>query len=55
LAGYIAPRVTGGDPFKLGERAVRFYDYEISKAESAAINEEQPDQTPESTFITARE
>jgi hypothetical protein len=55
LAGYVAPRVTGGDPFKMGERAVRFYDYEISKAEAAAINEEQPDQPVESSFITARE
>jgi hypothetical protein len=55
LAGYVAPRLTAGDPFKMGERAVRYYDYEISKARASAVNEEQPDVEADSSFITARE
>jgi hypothetical protein len=54
LAAYIAPRVTGGDPTKLGPRALQLYEYEISKAKAAALNEEQPDLQLDSEFITAR-
>lgn len=55
LAAYIAPRLTNGDPFKMGERAMAMYDREISRAAAAAGNEEQPDVTPESEFIRARD
>lgn len=55
IAAYIAPSVTGGDPFKLGERALSLYTYELSKAEASGLNEEQPDQNPDSEFIRARD
>lgn len=54
LAAYIAPRVTGGDPFKLGERAMRMYMLEVGMAQGSDLNEEQPDVTPDSEFIRAR-
>lgn len=55
LATYIAPRVTGGDPFKLGDRAMRLYQFKLTRAEVAAGNEEQPDRTPEAESIRARD
>jgi hypothetical protein len=55
LASYIAPKVTSGDPYKLGDRAMRFFDYEVSAAEASAANGEQPDQEPDSEFIRTRE
>lgn len=55
LAAYIAPSVTAGDPNKLGERAIKMYAYEGSKAESSGVNEEQGDLPPESEFIRFRE
>lgn len=55
LAIMIAPQVTGGDPFKMGERAERLYNFLMTKAQAQAINEEQPDSLPEADYITARE
>ena len=55
LASYIAPRVTGGDRFKQGEKALKMYMYEIELAKASAVNEEQPEELPESEFIQARE
>jgi hypothetical protein len=55
LAAYIAPRVTGGDPFKMGDRALQLYGLEISKAMAMAASESQPDFTPDSEFIRARD
>lgn len=55
LAALIAPAVTGGDPFKLGERALKMWDYQISKAASKAFNEEQAEEDPQAEFIRARE
>lgn len=55
LAGYIAPRVTGGDPFKLGERAFRLYSVKMSDARATLINEEQDEELPESQLIRERE
>lgn len=40
LAHYIAPRITGGDPFKLGDKALSKYNMELQKAASNAFNEE---------------
>lgn len=54
LASYIAPRVTGGDPFKLGEGALKKYFMMKTKAENNALNEEQPDPPPDSEFIAER-
>lgn len=55
LAVYIAPRVTRGDPFKLGQAALQMYQMEISKAKATALNEEQSDKKLESEFIRTRE
>lgn len=55
LAAYIAPRLTGGDPFKMGDRAIRFYTTEVSMAKANAVNEQQDEEKPESEFIRARE
>ncbi len=55
LAAMIAPRLTGGDPFKVGERALRLYQFEIQKARATAENEEQKEEPPESEFIRARD
>lgn len=55
LAAYIAPRITGGDPFGLRKESMSLYQIELSKAMANAYNEEQSDLLPESEFITARE
>lgn len=54
LAGYIAPRVTGGDPFKLGERALRLYEIEIDKARANAANEEETQEPPQAEWVRNR-
>lgn len=54
LAAAVAPRLTAGDPNKLGARAMQLYDYEIKKAMAAAMNEEQPEEAADSEFINAR-
>lgn len=55
LAVYVAPRLTAGDPFKMGERAQRLYIFELTSAQASASNEEQPDTEPDSELIRARE
>lgn len=54
LAFVIAPMLTGGDPFKLGDRAERLYKEWIIKAQANALNEEQVEVEPESEFVEAR-
>ena len=54
LAAYIAPRVTGGDPFKLGMRALELYAVEMSKAKKNASNEQKPGQEADNEFISGR-
>lgn len=54
IAFLIAPQLTGGDPFKLGDKAKAMFDMEIGKAEAAAANEEQAEEDSESEFIRAR-
>jgi len=54
LANLIAPSLTAGDPYKLGQRAQENYMLEISRAQANAANEEQPDQPVESEFVRAR-
>jgi hypothetical protein len=54
LSAYMAPRVTGGDPYKLAERSLRMYEYEIEKARARALGEGQVDIEPDSEFISAR-
>lgn len=55
LAYLMAPRITGGDQFRLGDRAFKLYQYQLSKAESNALNEEQAEEEPESQFVRDRE
>jgi hypothetical protein len=54
LASYIAPKVTGGDKFKLGDKALQKYSAWISKARNNARNEIKRDRTLESGFTRAR-
>lgn len=41
LAAYVAPVLTGGDPFGMGKRAMEFYMQEISRAQANSFNEEE--------------
>lgn len=54
LAAYAAPRLTGGDPFKLAGRALQLYEWEITRARASAANEQQEPEEPDSEFIRAR-
>jgi hypothetical protein len=55
LAHYSAPRLSGGDPFKVGDKAMANYDMEISKAKATSYNEEQAPMEPESSFVRIRD
>jgi hypothetical protein len=55
LATYIAPTVTNGDPFKLGDKAMQRYVMEMTIARASVVNEEQPDEEVQSEFIRARD
>lgn len=54
LASYIAPRLTGGDPNKLGERALGKYLVSVSKAQANSVQQEGPDEWPMSGFEASR-
>lgn len=54
IAFLVAPMVTGGDPFKLGDRAMKLYDMQLNKAQGSALNEEQVEVEAESEFVLAR-
>jgi len=54
IAFYVSPRLTSGDPFKLGERALKMYQAEIMRAQATAINELQDEEVPDSEFIRER-
>ena len=55
LAWLTAPRLAGGDPFKLAQRALQLYEVELSKARAMAAGEEQPEEPPASEFERMRE
>ncbi|MBA3755526.1 MAG: hypothetical protein H0X02_04570 [Nitrosomonas sp.] len=55
LASYLAPSITGGDPYRLGDKCFKLYAVEIDRAKASAMNEEQTDEEPESEFIRARD
>lgn len=56
LAVFIAPQLTAGDPFKLGDKALNLHTFEISKAHASSVNEEsRSNREPESEFIRGRE
>lgn len=54
LAFLVAPRLTGGDPMKLGIRAQGLYQQAIGDAQANALNETQPDQPPNAEWIADR-
>lgn len=54
LAVYIAPAVTGGDPYKLGQRAMQMYEWARQRAQNNAFGAQQFDFPPESEFVRAR-
>lgn len=54
LAEYIAPSVTGGDPYKLGLQAGAKYPQALAAAQANAVNEEQALPQPPSEFIQVR-
>jgi hypothetical protein len=55
LATYVAPAITAGDPFKLGDRAMSFYRYTITNAMANSKREEQVDEDPQSEYVRGRE
>lgn len=54
LAFYIAPSLTAGDPFKLGQRAFQAYDWAVHRAMLNASKEQETELPGDSEFITAR-
>lgn len=54
LAYYIAPRVTAGDQFRLGDRSMNAYRMEIANARLASSSESQVDVEPDSFFVRSR-
>lgn len=55
LAFFIAPRITGGDPFGLGKKSFELYNRELDRARVNAMNEEQVDFPVESEYIRVRD
>jgi len=54
LAGYIAPRLTAGDPLKKGDFAMRMSSAKAAMAAATAVNEQQDEEPPETESIAAR-
>jgi len=54
LAELIAPRITKGDPFKLGPQAAANYDKAKRKAQAASLNEQQEPEPAQSEFVRAQ-
>lgn len=55
LAHYIAPRLTAGDPFNLGDKAMQKYMIEIGRASANAFNEDKSSLPLTTESIAARE
>jgi hypothetical protein len=55
MAFYMAPQLTAGDRFKLGQRALALYNDLLEQAQANAVDELQADQLPASEFILARD
>jgi hypothetical protein len=54
LASYIAPRLTGGDPFNAKQEMLAQYILELGNAKKKTMNEEKKDLKPPSEFIRYR-
>lgn len=55
LAVYIAPSLTSGDPFKMGDKAMNNYLLEVSRAQANSFNEESRGVATLSEFQRSRE
>ena len=55
LAHYIAPRITAGDPFGLGDKALQKYVLEIQRASANAFNEDKSSLPLTTDSISARD
>lgn len=55
LASFMAPRLTKGDQFNLGGKALQLFNFTVSQAEARAFNEEQVEEAPNAEHIRARE
>lgn len=55
LAGMVAPSVTKGDDYKLGDRALKLYEYRKAEAWANAAQEQAADLTDNSSFMDARD
>lgn len=54
LASYIAPTLTGGDQFGLGQKALQRYMAQVEHARMNALNEIQDDDDPDGDLVIAR-
>jgi hypothetical protein len=54
LAWLLAPRITTGDPGKLGQMALQNYAYAVGVAKANDANEDGPDLPADAEWITAR-
>lgn len=55
LAGMMAPRLTSGDPARLGDKALKLYEYTLGQARANAANEQRNGlNTDESGFTRVR-
>lgn len=54
IAAYIAPRITGGDPFKIANTVRAMHQMSVGKAKANALNEEQDEDIPDGELIRAR-
>ncbi len=55
LASHAGPRLTKGDPFKMRDASIKFYQAFLQLAEQRSVNEEQTEEIPPSEFERARE
>ena len=55
LAFFIAPKLTGGDAFKLGDKAMQAYDLMLPSAKVAAFNAQQPRKQQSTGSVSARD
>jgi hypothetical protein len=55
IAASIAPRLTGGDPFKLGDKAMQMYRMTMAAAKAGSVNEEQLAVPVDSEFVRVRD
>jgi hypothetical protein len=55
MAFYMAPRLTGGDPYKMGDRALMAFKQSLATAEMLAGNEEVDDEPRLGQFIDERQ